>query len=237
MTVVRRRLVVVLGALGVLAACALPDVAAAADTFVSPTETPVEERAYLDQVVGAYQLDPRYQTIIYPGGTIVNGQVTMDFCGAPFPSDQLRNGRVQVGIRDTETSKGVASVEAVTYRDVAAAAQAMAELRAARAACPKRGFAESRVLGVPRQRWKFAPPPDAQWRAVPDVEREAYDVTWIEPNGDRRRAHLIYLRHGRFLVGIYGPPTQLGSIGIQDSAGEAGLVSALSEQLAELPAT
>src|SRR5262245_11366724 len=140
MTMLRGRVVKFLGTLGALAlpvACALSSVAAAADAFVPPTETPVEERAYLDQVVGAYQLDPRYETIIYPSGTIVNGQVTMDFCGAAFPSDQLRNGRVQVGIRDTEMSKGVASVEAVSYRDVAAAAQAMTELRAARAACPK----------------------------------------------------------------------------------------------------
>ena len=234
----RGHIIKVVALLGILAACAVPGASAAAaadDAYVPPTETPPEERAYLAQMLGSYQQKLPYETIVYPKGTTVNGQVTLDFCGAPFPSERLRAGRIQVGIVDTRTSKGVASIESVSYRDVAAADQALAELRAARDACPKREFVESNVANQPPTRWKFAPPPDAKWRDVPGVERVAYDVTTVDPAGTRAHVHLVYLRHGRFLVGLYGPPGKLAVIGTEDAAGEAGLVVALSKALATLP--
>jgi hypothetical protein len=51
------------------------------------------------------------------------------------------------------------------------------------------------------------------------------------------RVHLVYFQHGRYLIGLYGPPQSLERIVAADLDGEAGLASALSDRLAQLPAS
>ena len=215
-----------------------PSGARAADAVVQPTETPPAEYAILTATsVQPTDLAPQYEIALTPDGTIVNGAVTLDFCGALFPSEDLRTGRVQVVIRNAATAQSVASVEAVSYADAAAATQALDELGRARRACPQGRPVTSAVAGIGPAKWTFAPAPDTKWDDVAGVRRQAYDVRIKEAQAKPIRAHLVYLQHGRFLIGLYGPPSFLEQIVAADVDGEAGLAAALSERLAKLPAS
>jgi hypothetical protein len=224
--------------LGAVAVALVPAVARAADPVEQPTETPADEYVLLSAAtVQPSDLAPQYEIAPYPDGTTVKGAVTLDFCGALFPSEELRTGRLQLGIHNAATSQTVASVEAVSYRDAAAAAQALDELGRAKRACPQDRFVDSAVAGSPAMKWKFAPAPDAKWDDVADVRRQAYDVRIAELQNPPVRAHLVYFQHGRFLIGLYGPPGNLEHMTAVTLDGEAGLAAALSERLTRLPAT
>jgi len=222
----------------VIAAVLVPSAARAADNVDQPTETPPAELAVLSATtVQPDDLASPYEITQSPDGTTVKGAVTLDFCGAIFPSEDLRRGRLQVGIGNATTTQSVASVEAVSYRDAAAATQALDELSRARRACPKGRYVDSTVTGFPPSKWKFAPAPDAKWDDVVGVRRQAYDVQITEPQSRPIRAHLVYFQHGRYLIGLYGPAANLDHIAAPTLDGEAGLAAALSDRLAELPAS
>jgi hypothetical protein len=222
---------------GVVAVMLVPGAAEAADTVEQPTETPAGELALLTATtVQPSDLLPQFEIEPLNEGTTVKGTVTLDFCGGLFPSEELRVGRYQVVIRTATTAQSVASVEAVGYRDAAAAAQALDELSRARRACPKNIFVDSAVAGVLPAKWKFRPAPDKKWDDVAGVRRQAYNVRIAESQGDVTRGHLVYLQHGRFLIGMYGPPDNLEHIAALDLDGEAGLAAAMSDRLAQLPA-
>jgi len=223
--------------LGAATVVLVPSVAHAADAVEQPTETPPAEYALLSgATIQATDLAPEFEIAPNPDGTTVKGAVTLDFCGGLFPSEELRTGRLQVAIRSAATAQSVASVEAVTYRDAEAATQALDELSRAKRACPK-GFVDSSVSGVSPLKWKFAPAPDAKWDDTDGVRRQAYDVLIQETKGRPVRVHLVYFQHGRYLIGLYGPPQYLERIVAADLDGEAGLASALSDRLAQLPAS
>jgi hypothetical protein len=80
-----------------------------------------------------------YTVFTFPGdGDDVDGQVTLDFCDARYPSEALRTARNQVAVHDDDEPRSYAivlSMEAVMYRDAAATEQAFRELRAARLSC------------------------------------------------------------------------------------------------------
>ena len=224
--------------LGAVAVTLGSGVAQAAGPVEQPTETPADEYALLSATtVQPSDLAPQFAIAPYPDGTTVKGAVTLDFCGALFPSEDLRTGRLQLVIRNAATSQSVASVEAVSYQDAAAAAQALDEVGRAKRACPQGRFVDSSVAGTPATQWKFAPAPDAKWDDVADVRRQAYDVRIAEVQSPPVRAHLVYFQHGRFLIGLYGPPGNLEHMTAADVDGEAGLAAALSERLSQLPAT
>jgi hypothetical protein len=233
---VLRRRAYLAAVLGAMAAVLLPGTAHAADAVDQPTETPPAELALLTAAtVQPEDLAPPYEITQSADGTTVKGAVTLDFCGAIFPSEDLRSGRLQVGIRNATTTQTVASVEAVSYRDAAGATQALDELSRARRACPKGRYVDSTLSGLPPSKWKFAPAPDAKWDDVNGVRRQAYDVQITEPQSRPIRAHLVYFQHGRFLIGVYGPAANLEHIVAPDLDGEAGLAVALSDRLARLP--
>jgi len=233
---VLRRCARLAASFGAFAFVLAPGVVGAADTVDQPTETPPGEYAILSATtVQPADLAPSFAIAATPDSTTVKGAVTLDFCGAIFPSEELRTGRLQVGIRDSTTDKSVASVEAVSYRDAAAATQALDELGRARRACPKGRYVESTVTGVPPTKWKFARAPDAKWDDVVGVRRQAYDVQLTEAQSRPFRAHLVYFQHGRFLIGLYGPAPNLEHIVAAGVDGEAGLAAALSDRLARLP--
>ncbi|MDQ1448365.1 MAG: hypothetical protein QOC79_1336, partial [Actinomycetota bacterium] len=146
----------------------------------SPTSTSVgndlSNRAVLRRV--SWQtgdLRPRYHPALFVGGDDVLNQVTLDMCGAKFPSEQRRRARHQVGVERAHQVLSGISIEAVLYDFPAGAGQAMHEIRAAKATCPS-GYLKSAVAGVPALRFRFAPAPDSAWHQVDGVERFAMDT-------------------------------------------------------------
>jgi hypothetical protein len=147
-----------------------------------------------------------YVPVLYDGGNDVAGQVTLDMCGASFPSEQRRRERHQVGVEHSQLRVSGISIEAVLYDAPAGAVQAMQEIRAAKAHCPS-GYAKSTVAGVPPLRYRFAPAPDGTWAKVKNVDRFVMVVTINDQQGHSQLVDLVYQQRGRLLVGFYTNPT------------------------------
>jgi hypothetical protein len=143
-----------------------------------------------------------YVPRLFDDGDVVENQVTLDLCGAEYPSEQRRSARHQVGIDDAASHFTGTSIEAVLYTSRMAAVQAMRELRAAKAACPT-GYVPGDVAGEPPLRYQFHAAPDARWPTVPGVERFAVDDTINDQQGHTAREVTVYLRRGRLLVALY----------------------------------
>ena len=55
------------------------------------------DTALLDRVVlAAADVGPGYRRSVIPGGRLVQGETTLDFCSLTYPSESLRTGRLQV---------------------------------------------------------------------------------------------------------------------------------------------
>jgi hypothetical protein len=83
----------------------------------------------------ASQVGFGYRLAQIPGGQLVQGEATLDYCGFTYPSESLRTARIQV----VYTRKGTAfkaSNEVVSYRP-GGAQQALREARHAATACPQ----------------------------------------------------------------------------------------------------
>jgi hypothetical protein len=86
-------------------------------------------------VLKASQVGSGYVLSQIPGGRLVQGEATLDYCGLSYPSERLRTARLQVQY----TRRGAsykASNEVVTY-SAGGAQQALAEARHAATACPQ----------------------------------------------------------------------------------------------------
>jgi hypothetical protein len=140
--------------------------------------------------------------VLYADGDKVEGQVTLNFCGADFASEARRRGRWQVGAENKEGKPVGLSIEAVRYDDDDGSTQALHELRAARQQCPA-GFVPSGIAGSPRLKYEFAPTPDTEWPPVDGVDRFAYDARVQPEQGEAYRSLAVYQRRGPFLVGVY----------------------------------
>lgn len=139
-------------------------------------------------------------------GDRVEGQVTLDMCGASFPSEELRTARHQVGYQSSDGR--YLSSETVSYQP-GGAEQAMDELRTAVASCPK-GFVGSNVAGQPALKQRFTEiPTQATWQE----DTLALRFTWTPKAGKSSSGALIYQRRGNVLSGVYvwgGPDTSPG---------------------------
>jgi hypothetical protein len=99
------------------------------------------------------QVGPGYRESVIPGGTKVQGQVTLDLCGYSFPSEQLRVARLQVAY--DRTGKAVElSNEVVRYRP-GGAQQALRETAHAASFCPDHPV-PSNVAGLSRVTYRIA---------------------------------------------------------------------------------
>lgn len=156
--------------------------------------------------VGLQPSDVATGIIIEPitRGTEVDGQVTLDFCGADYPSEGLRVARRQVSAFDASGAAAGLSSEAVQYRDDAAAQQAITELIAARKACPQ-GSAVL-VNGEPTTYTFHSAPGPSSVPLVDAADRVVVHLT-AERGGSSTRAVLIYQRVGSLVVGLYGAAT------------------------------
>ena len=115
-------------------------------TGIGPTPA---ETALLNKVVlKASQVGAGYKLTVIPGGTLVQGEATLDFCQLTYPSEALRNARLQV----VYTGKGktlTASNEVVTYQP-GGAQQALREAAAGEARCPNGPVTKNLPAGVTR---------------------------------------------------------------------------------------
>jgi hypothetical protein len=95
------------------------------------------------------------------------------------------------------------STEAVLYKSPAAATQAIAEIRTARAKCPDRPVVSP--FDGTKEKTRFQAAPDRSWPATPaGVQRLAYRMVTTS-NGKSAPLVTVYLRRGRALLGLYFP--------------------------------
>jgi hypothetical protein len=131
-------------------------------------------------------------------GDTVDGQVTLDLCGAHYPSEALRVARHQVRFPVSGTGSLGIGNEVVAY-EPGGVAQAMSELRAAVKSCPT-GFVPSTVQGVPPLRYdiRVLPTPSG---LQPGTLR--LHVVLSDPQGDSYDSTGTFQPHGRMLSILY----------------------------------
>ena len=192
----RDRTIGILQALAVVIAL-LPGIGACATT---PGQTVLERLPLTDD-----DLPPGFRFVTIPGGNRVRNQVTLDFCGASFPSESTRVARLQQSALDASGKpiRGIRGQEVVLYDSAGSAEQAFREIRNAVAECPSDRFVGSRVAGVPPLRYEVAP------NAPGTIEDIAPDhiVLQFTVNGRSGMSQdvvIVYQRRGRVLVGLYG---------------------------------
>lgn len=180
----------------------------------STTAVALSSRQVLERMsVAPGDVGPGMSVDLMQGGDRVSDQVSLDVCGADFPSEALRVYRRQVNVVQGEGSP--LSSEALLYGSERGTVQAFAELRSAEANCPK-GYVDSPVANSPDYKTTFRPSPDATWAAVPGVERLVFDFDATERGGSTHRFVAVYLRRDKALLGIYWrdpakPPAIAGS--------------------------
>jgi hypothetical protein len=136
---------------------------------------------------------------MYTDGDVVDGQVTMDICGAEFSSESARTARLQRGATDP-TGTDYLSNESVVYRSAVDAETALAELRRAVLACPPGEFVGSTVAGVPPLRYELE---------LGDLEGVTADHvvvrgTVVDRDGERYPYAGVWQRRGRVMTAVYG---------------------------------
>lgn len=173
--------------------------------------------------IGDGELRDGEQAALIDYGDQVDGQITLDFCGATFRTERERVARNQTAISDADGQWAGAS-EVVRYEPGRAAA-ALDEVRDAIASCDPDQPADSNVDGVPTAYWTSTPIDDD---LLPDVVEDhvAVDVTITAEDGTSQRSAFIYQRRGDLLVGTYATAT--------DRAAE--LANAVGRRLAAAPA-
>lgn len=177
------------------------------------------------EAVSAQQgdLKPGEQVTLYEEGDQVKDQVTLDYCGFEFETEQYRVARRQVAVGEPESSSG-ASVEAVRYRP-GRAADALDEYTQAVKQCPPDEFQTSTVDGVPDYRYESQAIPEAQVSGLLP-NHLAIVATATPKDGDPEPNTIVLQQRGDILVATYG----------DDEARTLALATAVGQHLAALPA-
>lgn len=153
----------------------------------------------LHLAISPQQMGPGWTSQTLPGGDQVQGQVTLDLCGASFPSESLRIARHQIRLL---SATDAISNDTVIYRS-GGAQQARSELLHAVATCPT-GPVQDSVTGVGRVTFKVQIlSPDVRW--LPGTLALDIAVT----NADRQTLEevAIYQFHGDAMSAVYGAVT------------------------------
>jgi hypothetical protein len=175
-----------------------------------------------------------YLPRLFDAGDEVAGQVTLDLCGANFPSEPRRSARHQVGVADSQQNDTGVSIEAVVYDTPNHAAQAMRELRAAQANCPS-DYVRGDVAGVPALRYRFGAAPDTTWTRVTGVDRFAVEATVNDRQGHTEHDFDIYQQRGRVLVGLYTEDPATAARALTRSV--EAFTQVLAQRVAALPSS
>jgi hypothetical protein len=139
-------------------------------------------------------------------GDQVAGQVTLDLCGASFPSEHLRTARLQQVAKDA-SGVTVVNDENVMYQSAEGAVQALTELRKTISACDPSKFMHSHVSDVPDLRYELIPIAEAELAGL-TRDHVAFTAKLTAQNGQTATEALVYQRRGAVLVGVYSPNAQ-----------------------------
>lgn len=171
-------------------------------TEVEPADTAEDRQDLLRQVaLGDDDLPPGQHFELYEGGDEVIGQVTLDLCGAEFPSEVLRTARLQQGSMGAGDDDFISN-ENVLYRDADAAQQALAEVRQVVESCPSDEFLPSTVEGVPDLRYDLTPLGEDQLGAMTE-DHVAFRAVVTAENGESVDQAMVFLRRGRVVTAVY----------------------------------
>jgi hypothetical protein len=169
---------------------------------------------------------------LLPAGNQVSGEPTLDLCNGNFPSESLRQSRLQVAAVDAQGNAPI-STEAVAYTDAAATSQAFSELQQVTKNCPATPV-QSQV-GDPTVATKFNPAPDRSWPTVAGVDRLAYDFTTTDTQGQTQHSVAVYLRRGRVLLGLYFSQPDAAQTALNGQTTIPGIVNVFENRLAQAP--
>lgn len=184
-----------------------PEDGASTDTReTTSTAAPAETAEDRQEVLEAVALDdedlpPGQRFELYEGGDEVIDQVTMDLCGAAFPSEALRTARLQQGSAGAADDEFVSN-ENVLYRDAAAAEQALTELREVVELCPADEFLPSSVEGVPDLRYDLTPLGEDQLGPLTE-DHVAFGAVVAARDGESFSQTSVFLRRGRVVTVLY----------------------------------
>jgi hypothetical protein len=205
--------------------------------FIRPPTTPTTvdpvEEALLSLLVGPADVAPTSTVGLLPGGDGL-GQATLDLCNGAYPSESLRQARLQDVVVD-EQSQVTLSTEAVLYRDAAGASQALAEVADVAANCPAEAVASP--VGEPRVATHFNARPDGDWPQTDTVTRLAFDLTTTDETGQTEHSVAVYLQRGRVLLGVYFPQPDGPQAPVAGQTSIPGIVGVFAGRVAALPAS
>jgi hypothetical protein len=179
-------------------------------------------------------LQPDHSIQLFEDGDEVTNQVTLDLCGATFPSEALRRARYQVGVADGRGKLTGVSTEAVLYNNAAAAAQALNEVSAAEANCPP-GFVNGDVEGEPPLRYSFGADPDANWPSTGGVRRLTLAPTVTDKQGNSFSSVEVFQVRGPLLVGFYLDDDAIASTVASSATPIQTVAVAIAKRMAALP--
>jgi hypothetical protein len=153
-------------------------------------------------------LPPGVRLKVLPGNDQVWRQVTLDLCGADFPSESARVARLQqIAIdRDGQVlgTRGGFSDENVLYDSVESASQALDEVRRAAEQCPTNRFVRSKVASVPPLKYEISPISATQLGDDPSPDNIALGVMTWDHSGNSQSYAAVFQRRGRVMVALYG---------------------------------
>ncbi len=197
----------------------------------SPTPAAADRAALATLVVEQADIDPTRIVVPLTNGNRTT-EPTLDLCNGNFPSEKQRAARLQVA-ELTSRQEAVLSTEAVVYKRAAGGAQAFAELRKVRTACPHAPVTSP--VGEPTVQTAFKARPDRSWPRARSVERLAYSFTTTSA-GATSPTISVYLRRGRVLMGLYFPRPGGAQPAVAGKTSIEGIVGVFEARMARLPA-
>ena len=159
-------------------------------------------------VLTAAQVRPGYKLSVIPGGKLVQGETTLDFCDQKYPSETLRTARLQA-VYTAKGSNFEASNEVVTYQ-AGGAKQALLEVKHASTNCP-----DGRVPNAPKgvtnlvRHTQLISDPHLLPGAIAILQTESATVK------GKRLTHqtiAVYQVRGNVLSGVYGYGNTLAAV-------------------------
>jgi hypothetical protein len=204
---------------------------------ITPAPNAADRTALAGLVVQQSDVGAPRVVVLIPNGNRTT-QPTLDLCNGTFPSEQQRVARLQVAeliprANPIENDAAVLSTEAVTYKHASDGAQAFAELRKVRAACPHRPVTSPVGGGTAETEFKRAP--DRTWAHTKSVERLAYSFNTTSA-GTTSPSIAVYLRRGRVLMGVYFPQPNGVQPSVDGKTSVESIVGVFEARMARLPA-
>jgi hypothetical protein len=167
------------------------------------------DSALLQKVVlRASQVGAGFKLSQIPGGKLVQGEVTLDFCNLSYPSESLRSARLQV-VYTAKAGQPGASNEIVTYRS-GGAQQALREVKRASTTCPNGPVANapSGVKDLVRQS-RVVSDPHLLPGSIAILET---DSAVVKGKHVTEYSMAVYQVRGNVLSGVYGHGTSVAVV-------------------------